>query len=248
MNIPIKTHKSYVGEEVIKSITYQNGEQIKDTVVAKFDYSITNRGYAIVLGNGSSRLKLTLDDYMSNNGGLRNKNKAEVYGCNAVYRNGDVNHLVITNKDLLDQAIQQRVYNRMPIYSTYNNWIRYADNNKVRIIPQKVLGDAGTLAMYLACFHGSHNVYLVGFDGLFAPNVYKNTEFYSATDHKEEEWNKWLSAQKNIMEIYSNVNFIHVVPGLNYAKNSPWSTLKNLQRMTYNDFINSADIGKIVTY
>lgn len=249
MNITIKTWKDYVGEELIKSVTYKDGEQIKETVPAKFDYPITNKGYAIVLGNGSSRLKLTLDNYMSNAGGLRQRNRAEVYGCNAIYREGDVDHLIITNGGLVTQAVdQQRVYNRMPIYTTYNNWLRYCDNKKARVIPQKVLGDAGTLAMYLACFHGSHTVYMVGFDGLFAPNVYKGTAFYSREDHTELEWQKWESSQKQIMETYSNVKFYHVVPGMNYAKKSSWKDLRNLQRITYKDFINAADIGKVTVY
>lgn len=245
MKLPIKTWKDYVGEELIQSITWKDGEQVKDIVNAKFDYPVTSKGYAIVLGNGVNRKKFSLDDYMSNNGGIRNKFKAEVYGCNAVYREGNVDHLIINNKALLAQAIKQRVYNRMPIYTTYNNWLGYTDNKKARIIPQKVLGDAGTLALYLACFHGCHTVYLVGFDGLFAPNVFKGTDFYPTTDHTEAEWNKWEAAQKEVMEAYPDTNFIHVVPGLNYAKKSQWSSLRNLRRMTYQDFVNAADMGKI---
>jgi hypothetical protein len=246
MNEFIKTWRDYKGEDLILGVNYQNGERVLDTERYEgLPYEVATKGYAIVLGNGPSRTKLTVEEYYLNNGGIRNKYKAETYGCNAIYRDGDIDHLIVTNKALLDKAIKARVYNRMGLYTTYPNWLR-TEAKKLRVIPQKYLADAGTLAMYMACFHGNHTVYLVGFDHIEGPksNVYEDTEFYQ-TQHSDTECQKWIKAQMLLMQKYPEVSFTRVVNNPYINRRHPWQQLPNYREIDFRSFIQLADIGKI---
>jgi len=246
MNNFIKTWRDYAGEDLVLGVNYVGGERVLDT--ERYEgllYNVTTKGYAIVLGNGTSRTKLSVEQYYLNNGGLRNKFKAETYGCNAVYRDGDVDHLIVTNKTILDKAIKARVYNRMGLYTTYPNWLR-TESKKLRLVTQKYLADAGTLAIYMACFHGNHTVYLVGFDHTEGnkTNVYEGTECYQSM-HGPEECQKWVAAQLQLMKRYPEVNFIRVVAKPNAIRKHPWLELSNYREIDFNSFIELADIGKI---
>jgi hypothetical protein len=246
MNNFVKTWRDYKGEDLVLGVDYVNGERVMD--IEKYEslpYEVRTKGYAIVLGNGASRSKLTVEEYYLNNGGLRNKFKAETYGCNALYKDGDVDHLIVTNKSLLDKAIKSRIYNRMALYTTYPNWLR-TEAKKLRLVPQKYLADAGTLALYMACFHGNHTVYMIGFDHTegVKTNVYEGTEFYQS-HHSPEECQKWVSAQLKLMKQYPDVNFTRVVSKPYAMRKHPWLELSNYREIDFRSFIDLADIGKI---
>ncbi len=246
MNPIQKTWRDYTGEDLIRGIDYVNGEKVQDIEhYPKLPYDVKTKGYAIVLGNGVTRTRLSVEEYYQNNGGLRNKYKAETYGCNAIYRDGDVDHLIINNKPMLDQAVKKKIYNRMAVYTHYSHWLR-TESTKVRLIPQRVIGDAGTLALYMACFHGNHTVWMVGFDHYDGPgsNVYEGTEFY-ANEHTIDECRKWITAQKDLMQYYSEVNFIRVTDSANRNRKHEWQELSNYKEINFKQFIQSADIGLI---
>ena len=243
----VKTWKEYQGEEIIKSVNYVDGQQVLDKVVyPKISYPIKTKGYAIVLGNGVSRSMLTVDQYYNSNGGLRNKYKAETYGCNAIYRDGLVDHLVINNYNMLQDAIDQKLYNRIGIYTHYSYCLKIGNMNKVRLIPQRLIADSGTMALYLACFHGNHTVWMVGFDHLPGKdtNVYEGTEHYADT-HTEEECRKWVEAQDQIMKMYPEVSFIRVTKSPGKNRNNIWLSNGNYTEITNDEFIKAADIGLV---
>ena len=118
--------------------------------------------------------------------------------------------------------------------------------NRVRLIPQRFIFDTGTMALYLACFHGNHTVWMVGFDHMSGKNsnIYENTEYYAPT-HTEDECQKWITAQDQVMKMYPEVSFIRVVktPGKN--RNNIWLSNSNYTEISENEFIKAADIGLV---
>jgi hypothetical protein len=244
----VKTWREYQGEDIIKSVTYQQGRQIIDKIRYEgIPHKIENNGIAIVLGNGTTRSNLTVENYYLNNGGLRNKYKAHVYGCNAVFREGPVHHLVVNNYHLLQEALTNKFFNTAKIYTHHSFWLKANDPEHVNLVPQKMISDAGTMALYLSCFHGNKTVYLAGFDADVMPNqnIYSGTDQYPADGVIDS--NKIVRAQYDIMNIYKDVEFFRVVKRLGLSNQSIWSSLKNFNEVTFDQFTEVADIG-LITY
>lgn len=247
MNNFVKFWRDYRGEDIVKSVTYENGQQVIDKIrYHNLPFTVEHNGIAIVLGNGPSRNKLTVSDYANNNGGLRNKYKATVYGCNAVYRDGDVNHLIINNWNLLQSALSAKVYNRSKIYTHHSYWLKANDPEHVNLVPQKIIADTGTMALYLACFQGHKTVYFTGFDADNHPtdNIYEGTDEYASQQSVDAD--KIIASQFEIMNIYKDVEFIRVVPRQGMSARTSWTKLKNFSEIDFVKFIDLADIGLVV--
>lgn len=157
---------------------------------------------AIVLGNGTSRLALDLNNC---------KKAAAVYGCNALYREFTPDVLVATDTPIATEiqnsgyAKSNRFYTRRPI-----------NGSGALAIPKDWKGwSSGPIAAALACADGHTRIYLAGFDlgginGMFN-NVYAGTEFYKKSNDRATFSGNWIDQLINVSLQFPDCKFIRVI-------------------------------------
>lgn len=157
---------------------------------------------AFVLGNGRSRLGLDLNQLAS---------KAQIYGCNALYREFQPHVLVATDRPISEAiqcsgySAQHQFYTRKPIPGL-----------GALEVPQKYFGfSSGPIAVALAALSGHSTVYLLGFDMGALPgdrfnNVYADTEFYKKSSSKPTYTGNWIRQLVHIARDFPGCRFVRV--------------------------------------
>ena len=88
--------------------------------------------------------------------------------------------------------------------NTYVTWVDLPD--KVVKIPEVELSSGGNALLHACQSTLYSNIYLLGFDGIGADNVYQNDEGYERSTPR----NEWVEERKTIMEKYSHINFKYI--------------------------------------
>jgi len=160
----------------------------------------------LVIGNGQSRSKIDL-----------NKIYQEKIGCNAVFRDCYIDHLVCCDKRMVKQAI---VHGHPSIY-TRERWVNDFENESIRSLPDLVeQGNdrkddpfhwgSGPYAVLLGAFM-SKDVRLVGFDlyGIDKKinNVYNNTEGYKSSEAFATDHSYWVYQIAKVFTWFPNTTF-----------------------------------------
>jgi len=164
-------------------------------------------GSAICLGNGTSRLEYPTWKFSRVNERKILKYYNVMYGCNAVYRDWQPDFLITT-----DQLLAAKMPNEShsTAYAPKEIMRRY---EKMNLLPGSLRLDAGSAAVYLACFHGAHRVFLYGYDGQSDENcnnnVYADSEFYDTVDSLVSDA-AWIKNLNSVISAYQNVEFIRV--------------------------------------
>ena len=234
--------KDYVGEFHIKSrdqfggALSENREWIPNSI-PHFNHT----GYAVVIGNGKSRLEVNLNLIANHGGGHQGKKKLTSYGCNALCRDMMPNFLVVTSEEIAKETIETD-YSSRGIVLTHPEYV-IAYPGKFHLIPFDKHWNAGAIATWLACFDGQKKIYLLGFDNQYVPG--KNINIYAGTPGYENETTlvdstQWETTMYNIMSTYDDVEFVLVNPA--YMPES-WKYLENLRQITLRDFVYEADLG-----
>jgi len=136
------------------------------------------------------------------------------YGCNAMYRDMVLDHLVVIDPNMLDEiAKDKRKY-----ADNYNVWTGYRNpkqwGTKVKNIPKNKRWNAGTSAAHLAVQHGHTDIFLLGHDlepcanGL-TNNIYKSTNNYRKVfeddivyDRFYQDWQEMLTSANGGVTLY----------------------------------------------
>ena len=236
---------SYAGENVITQLTYKNNEWEPTTEhVPNSVFNTFTTGQAIVIGNGESRLQFDLSHIAAHKGGILAANKLQSYGCNALYRDFIPDFLVTVGDEIVEEIAESGFTNDHIVYALGENVIKYP--GKFYLVPQNVSYDAGSLAIYLACFDGHKKVFLMGFDGYHGVgptnNVYKDTNGYPASSVQQDETFLNL-ALKSVMTTYPEVEFISVMPTTKWYAADVFNSLTNFRQIDFRDFVLEADIG-----
>lgn len=195
-------------------------------------------GSAICLGNGISRL-----EYPAAKFGRTNERKIlnyynVMYGCNALHRDWIPDFLVVTSQTVAATVPREH---HSTMYAPQEIMRRYEKSN---LLPGGQRLDAGSAAVYLACFHGARRVFLYGYDGQAESglnnNVYAGTEYYDSKD-TEVSHSAWVKNLNNIISAYTNVEFLRVTK----KTEDDYRVLqrnKNYKTIDYRTFISLADL------
>lgn len=160
----------------------------------------------IVIGNGESRSNLDLS-----------KLSRSKIGCNAAYRDLQIDHLICVDRRTLDEALpyHKRIYTRP-------EWSRmYKSVHTVPQLPYQGLQrwdnpwhwGSGPYAVLLATeLTQTNRIDLIGFD-LYSStstvnNVYKDTKNYSKSSNRAVDPTYWIYQIAKIFELYPNIQFI----------------------------------------
>jgi hypothetical protein len=236
---------SYAGENIITQLTYENGDWNPETeMVPNQVFNTYTTTQALAIGNGESRLGFNLTHIANHKGGLFGSNRLQTYGCNALYRDFAPDFLVAVGDKIVKEIAESTYPNENIVYANGQHIIDYP--GKFYLIPQNVAFDAGALAVYLACFDGHKKIFLLGYDGYDVPspinNVYKGTNGYAdpAEIQNEAFWNMSLHT---VIETYSDVEFVSVMPTQNWYLASVFDSKPNFRQIDFRDFVLEADIG-----
>ena len=244
----------YTGEDIIKDLVYSGQEWVR---TAEFvpnrinNNQISNQ--AVVIGNGPSRLALYSRANGDNiftllnthKGGLLASGRLQSYGCNALARDFLPDFLVVNDHTIAQEYITRGICDNNIVYATAEIVLDFP--NKFYLIPQNPHWNAGTLATYLACFDGHTKIFFLGFDANSNEpnvnyNVYTNTAGYQADASASTEA-YFIKSLSMIMEVYSNVEFVRVMPDTSWYCPEQWKYQLNFRQISFNDFVIEADLG-----
>jgi len=220
---------NYSGEDIYTAATYTDGSWLYDKeFVPKTLENQKFGGRAVIIGNGTSRLKFDLNH-------LKSKN-LQTYGCNALYRDFDPDFLVAVGKEISDEIEHSGYAAQHVVYSTIDNILRYS--NTFHLIPQNPSWNAGAIAAYLACFDGHPVVYLLGFDGNDAPNTINNVY-----DRGSDQNDSFMSLTLvHVFKSYPMVDFVLVnSTGRGYMP-AAWHGVTNLRRIDFRQLVIECDL------
>ena len=235
----------YGGENVVTSLTYENADWTPVTEFAPNSvFNTHSTTQAIAIGNGESRLGFDLKHIANHKAGIGGADRLQSYGCNALYRDFTPDFLIAVGKDIIEELSTKDYLSNNIVYVHGEHILGYP--GKFYLIPQNVSYDAGSLAVYMACFDGHKKVFMLGYDGydVAGPvnNVYKDTNAYlAATDQQHGQI--WIKALKNVMLTYGDVEFVRVMPEASYWCPSDFDSLANFRQIGFRDFVLEADIG-----
>lgn len=195
-------------------------------------------GNAICLGNGKSRLNRAPEKIEHSNSIKILRYYNVLYACNGIYREWMPDFLIMTNQVMASKVPEEF---RDITYSTQEITRRYPGYN---LLPGNVRLDAGSAAVYLACFHGAKKVFLFGYDGQPEPgynnNVYAGTEHYPDADAEVHD-NNWVRNLEHIMITYNDVEFFRVTAN-EEDRHRSLLRLPNYKPISFNQFISLADL------
>ena len=165
----------------------------------------------LVIGNGESRNSLNI----AKRPGLK-------VGCNAIYRDMFVDHLVCVDRRMVSEAISKN-YNETSFIYTRKNWISQFKQHHVRTVPDlpykgELRQDdpfqwgSGPYAVLLGAKKAELYVELVGFD-LYGRNnkvnnVYKDTDNYDNSDKRAVDPRYWIHQIGKVFECFPKKKFI----------------------------------------
>ena len=240
---------NYVGEEILRELNYTSGAWVKTAEYvpsAVTNRQISNR--AVVLGNGPSRTELypngNLFQLLDNHkGGLLAAGAVQTYGCNAILRDYTPD-FAVANDEMAQEIIEKGYNYQTIVYGTNAMVLSYP--GKFYNVPQAPNWDMGATAAYLACFDGHKTVYLMGFDQHSGHttcqfNVYAGTRGYPSVESLTTEayFEKTL---KQVMDLYSDVDFVRVSPTRDYYMPDTWKYQLNLRQIDFRDFTLEVDL------
>jgi len=179
---------------------------------------------AFMLGNGRSRERI--DPKLLN---------GKIYGCNAIYREHDVEVLVSTDPGISKEIqtsgypLQHRHYTRDPFL-----------NSGSMKIEQYYMWSSGPIALNYACLDGHTDIFILGVDfgsqnDKFS-NMYADTDHYKSSQAEPTFYGNWINQFWEVMRSYPQKNFIRVIDDWCEIPEK-WEDLENVTHKSIEDFL-----------
>ena len=165
----------------------------------------------LVIGNGESRKNINLD--------LIHCTK---YGCNAIFRDHYVDHLICVDSRMVDEALVS--LKKISKIYTRTDWINnYEQFPQVKVVPNLPYAGtnreddpwhwgSGPYAVLLAALDYPSTVEMIGFDlyGIDGKvnNVYKGTQNYSKSDSHAIDHSYWVYQISKVFESFPDKYFV----------------------------------------
>jgi|TARA_B100000925_G_scaffold136846_1_gene102405 hypothetical protein len=189
----------------------------------------------LVIGNGESRKALKIEEL-----------NLPTVGCNAIFRDIKVDHLVCCDRRMVREAIKHSNTSQSIIYSR-PDWC-----NEFNVFPVPDLPYVGELrqddpwhwgtgqyALLVATkYCVMDHIHIVGFDMKskdgFVNNIYKGSESYDASSKQAVDPSYWIYQNRKIFEHYPKQNFNFYVD--QYFKiPEGWEKMSNVQILPISD-------------
>lgn len=183
---------------------------------------------AFVLGNGVSRLNLKLDNI---------KDRATIYGCNALYREFEPDFLIAVDVKMVNEIIASGYHKNHQVWTNPNKGITNKSN--VSFFSPHKGWSSGPTALYFASQQSFEHIYIFGFDyqgvdGKFN-NVYSDTFNYKRSSDSPTFFGNWLSQTEKTIKEFRNITFYRVIETGSFIPDK-LNGIPNLQHITYDYF------------
>ena len=192
----------------------------------------------LVIGNGESRLTVDI-----------NALDTVKIGCNAIFRDYEVEHIVCVDRRVCEEALESKINDTSLIYTRQEHFKPYTKRLR-EVPPLPHVGyerfdlpehwGSGPYAVLLGATK-SQEVHLLGFD-LYSKdekvnNVYKGTKNYIAAEKSAVDPRYWIYQIGKVFEYYSNTTFtIYQEDG--WARPKAWKKpnvkVDNISNIYYN--------------
>lgn len=210
-----------------------------------------NKETAVVIGNGESRAKVNLDLLST----------FTTIGCNAIFRDIKVDHLVCCDRRMVEESLQYQetsIYTRNRYYKDFRKLKKLRHINQLPDLPYTGLEKkdqpehwgSGPYAVLLALHLNFNKIFLVGFD-LYGNNnkvnnIYKDTKNYSCKDNMAVDPSYWIYQIKKIFQIYPQAHFT-IVNTENWTMPREWR-LPNIKFLDIKNFTDLVVSDLNITY
>lgn len=187
---------------------------------------------AFVIGNGTSRKTINIDKL---------KEFGKTYGCNAIYRDCDVDYLIAVDKDMVDEIVQAKFHLTGKVWSNENNHLtRY---EKINYFNPSLGWSSGPTALHLASIHKPTEIYILGFDyaGVgenqsLVNNIYAGTPNYKKINERATYYGNWERQTFNIINSNQKIKYFRVIETQGSFTPELLKKLPNLLNITLDDF------------
>ena len=165
-----------------------------------------------VFGNGESRTSVNIDNL-----------EGTKVGCNAIYRDYTMDHLICVDRPMLQEAVESNYNKHATVYTRANQFAQYRLETNMRIVPDlPYIGDqrpddpihwgAGPYAVLLAATLTTDDIHLLGFDlhsvDKRVNNVYKDTANYSLAHKSAVDPRYWIYQIGKVFNSYPETQFV----------------------------------------
>ena len=183
---------------------------------------------AFVLGNGTSRKSIDLNDLKSN---------GKVYACNAVYREFDPDYLVAVDTKMILEINKAGYQHSHEVWTNPNR--AYQQMNGFNFFNPSKGWSSGPTALWLASTHPNQEIYILGFDyqGIDDKinNVYADTPNYKKSHERATYHGNWLKQTMITCQKFSKKRYIRVL-GENAFIPKEFSKIDNLSHISIEEF------------
>lgn len=217
---------TYTGENVVTTLSLNNSEWNPETeFIPKGVFNTFATKQALAIGNGSSRNDFPLIHIANHKAGFGGANRLQTYGCNGLYKHFVPDFLIVVGDDTIAEIANTEYTNEHIVYVNSQHLQQHP--GKFYMIPQNLPFDAGSLALYMACFDGHKKIYMLGYD--------------SHSEHQMGTF--WEKTLLTVMSTYSDVEFIRVMPTSLWSIPAGLESLLNFRQIGFREFVLEADIG-----
>jgi hypothetical protein len=183
---------------------------------------------AFVFGNGTSRLAIKMENFMS---------LGTVYGCNAQYREYSPHYLICVDVKMVNEVIASGYHRENEVWTNPNKGI--STKNGINLFSPHKGWSSGPTALHFASTNGHREIYFFGFDfqGLNGKlnNAYADTFNYKKSTDSATFFGNWLSQTEKTIKEFRNTKFYRVIPKGAFIPDRLGPTLQNLKHVTYEE-------------
>jgi hypothetical protein len=167
----------------------------------------------LIIGNGESRKGIKLDNI-----------DCVKVGCNAIFREAKVRHIVCCDRRMVREVVKKYVNLKSGIWTRTDWQDEFAGKHNINAVPplwystdqkkdQPFHWGSGPYAVFIGCLlsKGDETIDLLGFDlhskTNTVNNIYKGTPNYESTDSRAVDPSFWIHQISKLFERYSNKQF-----------------------------------------
>ena len=227
-----KIDKSFYTKEEWHKIRQERRNQKRFESLAKTNNieNISSNEIAFVIGNGTSRLPIDLEQL---------KSKGNVYACNAVYRNFRPDYLIADDVKMVLEINKAGFQHSNQVWTNPNRSFQRIKNLNY-FNPSKGWS-SGPTALWLATQHQYKNIYILGFDfkgskdGQLLNNVYADTSNYKKSTDSATFFGNWMRQTINVIKENTDIEYKRVIAPDNYSPEE-LNKFNNLETIFIEDF------------
>ena len=165
---------------------------------------------AFVLGNGISRAPIDPEEL---------KKLGKVYGCNALYRTFQPDHLVAVDVKMILEINKSKYQHKAPVWTNPNK--SYEKMTGLNFFSPSKGWSSGPTALWLASQNGFKNIYILGFDfqgidNAKFNNLYADTMNYKKSSEGPTFFGNWMRQTRSVFKDHTDINYHRIVNDKSY--------------------------------